>query len=304
MVGAVAVSDITADSAQAVFTVENGDMKDEGIYLCYSTQQEPDMEGNNLEGDGTFLLEGLLPATDYYVRGCAEAGGEYYYGPQSEFTTSEKKPAYLPVSDLHVEKMTGTSAVIKYVLKDSPVHLKETGVCWKEYGDPTVADYSRVGEPTSDGEVTIAIDGLDASSFYTLRAYGLSGEVDVLYSETSTPLYDRSYSPRFTVGEILTKATEASIAYIVSVNRSGWELVQKGVCWTVGGTPTIEDSKTNDGNGLFCVVTEFGGLEPGTLYNMRVYAIVRPTVDKEVIQVTYSEVFEAQTKLQDEKWSK
>lgn len=293
VVGAVTVSDITYTSAQAVFEVEYDGAQDITTYLCYSVEPGPDADADRLKGDGIFLLENLLPGTRYYVRGCAEAAGEYYYGPQSDFTTQqEQKPVYLNVSDLHAEDMTGTTAVVKYVLQEDGI--KQTGVCWKEYGTPTVEDSVCEGEPSSGGEVVIDIEGLNAERFYRLRAYAVTENDEVLYSENIIGLYNSNYSPSFKLGEVVITSTFASIGYVVSAT-GGWKIVQKGVCLTTSGTPDIEDEKTEDGDGSWWVVTEFGGLEPETTYYMRLYAVVSPDVDPSVRLVKYGEIFEVKT---------
>lgn len=295
VVGTVTISDVTSDSAQAVVAVDYAGVQDMTLYLCYSTKPEPDMEGVHLSGNGTFIMENLVPATQYYVCGCARIGDKYYYGPQADFTTLEKKkePAYLEVSDLHAENMTGSAATVKYRLEVEGI--KRTGVCWKEYGNPTIADAIREGEPGAGGEVVIDIDGLDALKSYKLRAYAETETGEILYSETSIGLYDSTYSPEFKVNEVVTTDVKASIAYLVSV-RSGWKIVQKGLCISKSDTPTVEDYKSEDGEGTWWTVREFAELDPDTKYYIRIYAIVTPNVDENVRLLTYGEVYEAQTK--------
>ena len=47
----------------------------------------------------------------------------------------------------------------------------------------------------------------------------------------------------------------------------------RGVCWSTGQTPTISDSHTSDGTGTGSFTSTVSGLNPGTTYHLRAYAI-------------------------------
>ena len=51
------------------------------------------------------------------------------------------------------------------------------------------------------------------------------------------------------------------------------EVTNKGVCWNLKGSPTINDYKTSDGKGLGIFVSTLTGLENDTKYYVRAYAI-------------------------------
>ncbi|MFA5432851.1 MAG: hypothetical protein WC319_08275, partial [Candidatus Paceibacterota bacterium] len=56
---------------------------------------------------------------------------------------------------------------------------------------------------------------------------------------------------------------------------SGGPILAKGCCWRPGtfGVPTIENSKTEDGSGTDDFVSYLTGLNPGTTYRVRAYAV-------------------------------
>lgn len=56
---------------------------------------------------------------------------------------------------------------------------------------------------------------------------------------------------------------------------SGGPILAKGCCWRPGtfGVPTIDDSKTEDGTGTDDFVSHLTGLNPGTTYRVRAYAV-------------------------------
>jgi uncharacterized protein YjdB len=58
--------------------------------------------------------------------------------------------------------------------------------------------------------------------------------------------------------------------YILS--DGGTDIIQRGVCWNTTGTPTISNSKTNEGGGLGGFTSLVTGLTVGTPYYVRAYA--------------------------------
>src|SRR5690554_1060575 len=46
----------------------------------------------------------------------------------------------------------------------------------------------------------------------------------------------------------------------------------RGLCWSTGQTPTVNDNKTLDGTGAGDFTSEISGLEPNTTYYLRAYA--------------------------------
>jgi hypothetical protein len=52
----------------------------------------------------------------------------------------------------------------------------------------------------------------------------------------------------------------------------GVTVTARGVCWSTGQTPTIEDNKTEDGTGAGSFTSKIIGLELNTTYYVRAYA--------------------------------
>ncbi len=55
-------------------------------------------------------------------------------------------------------------------------------------------------------------------------------------------------------------------------SAGGINITERGVCWSKGPTPTIADSRTNDGDGAGTFTSEMNGLIPSTTYYVRSYA--------------------------------
>ena len=51
------------------------------------------------------------------------------------------------------------------------------------------------------------------------------------------------------------------------------DIIVRGVCWSTGKKPNIEDDRTTDGYGVGVFISSITDLEPSTLYYLRAYAI-------------------------------
>lgn len=75
-----------------------------------------------------------------------------------------------------------------------------------------------------------------------------------------------------TVGVNKITQTTAKSGGAVS-DDGGAKVTRVGVCWSTNQTPTINDSQTEDDNGLGNFESNITGLEPNTTYYVRAYAI-------------------------------
>lgn len=68
----------------------------------------------------------------------------------------------------------------------------------------------------------------------------------------------------------ITQTTAVSGGNIL--DDGGSTVIERGVCWSLGHSPTINDSKTSDGAGAGSFTSEIQGLEPATTYSLRAFA--------------------------------
>ncbi|MCP4576516.1 MAG: DUF4382 domain-containing protein, partial [Deltaproteobacteria bacterium] len=149
----------------------------------------------------------------------------------------------------------------------------EHGVCWSTTVNPTIANSKTVqGSVVATGAFTSNMTGLSPDTAYHVRAYA---------TNTAGTSYGNqvSFTTRTRAPTVTTQAETAIGETTATGNGTITDLgtpppTEHGVCWNTTGTPTILDSKTEEGpviaTGAFtsCMT----GLSPNTAYYVRAYA--------------------------------
>ena len=82
-----------------------------------------------------------------------------------------------------------------------------------------------------------------------------------------------SNPPSLTTAQV-SSVTETSATCGGDITAEGTSAVTaRGVCWGTAANPAITDSKTTDGAGTGAFTSTITGLNPGTMYHVRAYAI-------------------------------
>ncbi|MBI9053332.1 MAG: T9SS type A sorting domain-containing protein [Bacteroidales bacterium] len=138
------------------------------------------------------------------------------------------------------------------------------------YGTTVPADQSPV-TGTSDILVSKSISGLSPNTTYHYRVVGVN-------SEGTTNGLDANFTTLPLAATITTQAVTSITQTTATGNGNITDLgdpnpTQHGVCWNTGGTPTIADSKTEEGavsaTGAF--TSNITSLSAGTMYYVRAY---------------------------------
>jgi hypothetical protein len=180
-----------------------------------------------------------------------------------------KTVAFNNVSQTTVD-ITGT------VLTDNGASLTERGICYSISNNPDISGLKKVfdnQDTTTLGNFTCTLDNLLPNTTYYARAYatnsygtayGLSITFKTLVA--TVPIISSTTSAN------LITATTAKTGGII-VNSGVSNIISKGVCYSsTVTTPTIADTKTNDGTGIGTFISSLTGLATNTTYYIRAYA--------------------------------
>ena len=171
-----------------------------------------------------------------------------------------------------VTEITQTTAVSGgTVTNDGGVEVSARGVCWSTNQSPSIND-SKTANGKGKESFTGNITSLTPNTLYYVRAYA-TNSVGTSYGEgVSFKTLKALEIPTLTT----TKAYEITQTTAVSggnvTDDGGASVTARGVCWSTNQLPTINDSKTNNGEGKRAFISNITGLALSTTYYVRAYA--------------------------------
>ena len=267
------VTNITATSATSGGEItSDGGAAVTARGVCWSTNQNPSTAENKTtdgSGPGSFTssITGLTSGVIYNIRAYAiNAVGTAYSNPTS-FSTLALAPVLTTTDVSAITSLSVNSGGNITNDGGSPVTVR--GVCWSTTQNPTIAD-SKTTDGTGSGIFTSAIMGLTPGSTYYFRAYA-TNSIGTAYGNQI------SFNTLATVPTITTAAiteiTPATAGGGGTITSDGGALITaRGVCWSIGQTPTIADSLTTDGTGAGSFTSRLTDLTETTTYYVRAYA--------------------------------
>ena len=139
---------------------------------------------------------------------------------------------------------------------------------------------------------SIGTIGFDFNSLmlYSSYAWSKNGKPTIVYSETKLPFPDPQTN-QFTESDIKLinimypakpMVRTINISFVSSrtaifngevLHDGGWNVYERGVCWSTNQSPSINDNKITSGSGVGNYSCSLAGLSPNTKYYARAYAI-------------------------------
>jgi uncharacterized protein (TIGR02145 family) len=269
------INSITTNTA-----VASGELVDLGPGVtqhghCWATTQNVSTSSSKTQlgipagtGGFTSILEGLEAGSKYYIKAFATDGVNTVYGKEINFTTVA---ASVPVlTTTVISSITATTAGSGgNITSEGGAPVTARGVCWGITSNPTTAN-SKTSDGSGSGNFASSITNLSSGTIYYVRAYATNIAGTAYGNELS-----------FTSGYLLPTLTTSALTSVTSnsassggniTNDGGASVTARGVCWSTITNPTIEHSKTIDGEGTGAFISSITGLTPGTTYYVRAYA--------------------------------
>ncbi len=185
----------------------------------------------------------------------------------------KKDPVPPTVNTAGVSAITLTTASSGgNVTADGGAEVTARGVCWNTSEAPTVSN-TKTNDGTGTGTFTSNLAQLTPGTTYYLRAYA-TNEAGTAYGNQQTFTTDEILLATLTTSDISTYSDITAVLGGDITNDGGGNITARGICWSsTTQTPTISDSKTEEGSGTGSYTSNLTGLEPGTPYYVRAYAV-------------------------------
>lgn len=289
-------ADVTYQSANLSCEIEsegNGTIKERGFLISeYNDVSYPTLDTRNTTKyvvDGVEFstkAEGLKYSTYYALRAyvISELGdqSETIYSSTTTFNTASIQGATFYNTTIKKDSTTYHSLYVSGGINElGDGELIERGFCWYEYYNSSFEARDSIAVTAgTDAEFSSIIDGLKPDVAYYVYTYAKK-KVDE-YELVSYSSYDWAYTHSVelvTFSNLSVSAASYSsftMSSDITVKDEG-ELVEKGFCWKLGGTPTLDDCNGSlkvDGDSFIGTAE---GLVPGNnhYYYVRAYAKVK-----------------------------
>ena len=242
--------------------------------MCWNTTGSPTLTDAHISGGtgiGHFYvtLSPLTPTTTYYARAYATNALGTTYGAQDSFTTVVYSYATIATDTITPISYTWANSGVD-VISDGGSGISSQGVCWGTTVNPTTSG-PHTGTSTGIGDYPVTITGLTPATTYYVRAYCHNGTGLVYGPERIFTTYSPTL-PNVATNSVIgiTAATATCGGHIT--DGGGSPVTARGVCWSLGGTPTIDSSHTTDGSDTGLYNSNITGLAPLTTYYVCAYA--------------------------------
>jgi uncharacterized protein (TIGR02145 family) len=169
--------------------------------------------------------------------------------------------------------ITSSSSIIGgEVLNDGGSAVLARGVCYSIVPNPTIAN-NHTNDGNGIGIFYSSVTPLLSNTIYYIRSYA-TNQIGTSYGNEITITTALGSGNLPTISTVTPSSpTYQTILTGGDITSDGGSVVTtRGVCWAIGTTPTINNSFTNDGQGIGTFSSSPYGLLPNTTYFIRAFA--------------------------------
>lgn len=187
---------------------------------------------------------------------------------------SEPGYALAILTTLQVTEIRHTSAISGgFIINKGFTEVTQTGVCWSINQNPTISDSKTTLGAFTSGSFETTMTGLLPNTKYNVRAYATNGAGTAYGNQvTFTTAPAAVVFPTVATNQVINISQNTAVSGGNISSTGGADIVARGVCWSVNQNPTINDSKTIDGDGTGFYYSQLTGLQGGTKYYICAYA--------------------------------
>jgi uncharacterized protein (TIGR02145 family) len=185
----------------------------------------------------------------------------------------EKPEKQMGVSTGSVSNIQPKSADVSGVIIDMGEGISQHGHCYDTSPNTNIGSRkTELGIPAGTGGFTSILENLGSETKYYLKAYCSDGKVTT-YGEEISFITLSAELPNLTTNTVtnITKTSAVSGGNISSQGGTG--VIKRGVCWGIAPNPDTSYNLTKDGVGIGDFHSALTGLDPGSKYYVRAYAI-------------------------------
>jgi hypothetical protein len=152
--------------------------------------------------------------------------------------------------------------------------VTQRGVCWNTSPNPTLANNFTV-DGTGLGSYGSTMQPLSPATTYYVRAYATNANGTSYGSQVSfvtAAANSNGNMPTISTNQVVYMDSLSAFCGGNITADGGLAVTARGVCWAIGTTPTINNSRTLDGVGGGNFNSRLPNLLPNTTYFVRAYA--------------------------------
>jgi uncharacterized protein (TIGR02145 family) len=233
------------------------------------------------------LHPGYLSAWYLYLSGSSEGyawnsehayGMTHYYYPSQDTKSSGysvrclsgEPPTNPKVTTMEIIQITDSSAQSGGVIvSNGGKQVLHKGICWSTSPVPTIED-SLTSDGSGNESFVSSLTGLTANTTYYVRAYAVN-EIGIGYGNQIS-FTTKPGLPVLTSSMVIQITDFSALGGGCVLNDGGYEITNRGVCWSTSPDPNLDDLFTMDGTGRGSYISRFSDLRANTTYFARAYA--------------------------------
>ncbi len=157
------------------------------------------------------------------------------------------------------------------ILYDGDSEITSCGFCWNKTGYAS-SDFTCAEAELIDDRILINLDTLKEGTRYYVWPFARN-EISVTYGSSAYFVTTTVKIPQIATYGAFKVTHNAVMINACLYEDNGFNTFEKGVCWSTGPNPTLEDTKTSvDLNGFGSFMVAATGLDPSTVYYFRAFA--------------------------------